>query len=332
MENQNTNFEFSDDILLNIEHQQDTQEQESHTIYSSLEEEINTQENDILQEIQNLQNQESSSKKWYVHMVMSQIFFFGKYILTSSFIFMILLWTTNYSAYIEIAKSYINPEALEQTKDGMYASIGSTHIAQAKEETPEIQNIETTISNEQKLEMIKNKNYHSMEKLNHIGADKEVELNIDITPYENRIVIPKIGKNIPLLDVENRTVENVRELENVFMKELENGVVRYPGSAKPGNEGNAFIFGHSSNFPWMPGKYNDVFALLDNVTFGDEVVVYYDQEKYVYKITQKKVIKPGDTTVLKNVDGKKQISVMTCWPVGTTLNRMIIIWELVEEK
>ncbi len=63
MENQNTNFEFSDDILLNIEHQQDTQEQESHTIYSSLEEEINTQENDILQEIQNLQNQEHSSKK-----------------------------------------------------------------------------------------------------------------------------------------------------------------------------------------------------------------------------------------------------------------------------
>ena len=180
--------------------------------------------------------------------------------------------------------------------------------------------------------MVKNKNYHSMEKLNHTGIEKNIALNIDITPYENRIVIPKIGKNIPLVDVENRTVKNVKELENVFMKELVNWIVRYPGSAKPGQEWNSFIFWHSSNFPWLEGKYNDVFALLDNVVFGDEIIAYYDQKKYVYKVTQKKVIRPGDTSVLQKVEGKKQISLMTCWPVGTTLNRMIVIWELVEIK
>jgi sortase (surface protein transpeptidase) len=35
------------------------------------------------------------------------------------------------------------------------------------------------------------------------------------------------------------------------MKELENGIIRYPGSAKPGEDGISFIFGHSSNFPWV---------------------------------------------------------------------------------
>jgi hypothetical protein len=35
------------------------------------------------------------------------------------------------------------------------------------------------------------------------------------------------------------------------MKELENGIIRYPGSAKPGENGTSFIFGHSSNFPWV---------------------------------------------------------------------------------
>jgi sortase (surface protein transpeptidase) len=35
------------------------------------------------------------------------------------------------------------------------------------------------------------------------------------------------------------------------MKELEKGVIRYPGSAKPGEDGASFIFGHSSNFPWI---------------------------------------------------------------------------------
>jgi hypothetical protein len=55
-------------------------------------------------------------------------------------------------------------------------------------------------------------------------------------------VIPKIGKNIPLLDIKQQTVSGHDELNNIFMKELENGVIRYPGSAKPGQNGNAFIF------------------------------------------------------------------------------------------
>jgi sortase (surface protein transpeptidase) len=31
-------------------------------------------------------------------------------------------------------------------------------------------------------------------------------------------------------------------------------------------------------------------------------------------------------------DGKKELSLMTCWPIGTTLNRLIVFAELQEEK
>jgi sortase (surface protein transpeptidase) len=31
-------------------------------------------------------------------------------------------------------------------------------------------------------------------------------------------------------------------MENIFMKELEKGVIRYPGTALPGEKGNSFIF------------------------------------------------------------------------------------------
>lgn len=340
MQNQNTNHDILEDILLDIETKQDffipeiTAEIDPLNFVETSQENVMTESDDILadfaapvaiiEESQNILPQETSVLK----KTFENIFFLGKYILTSAFIFVILLGTTNYSAYFEIAKSYINPEALETTRQGMYASIQASSFEKQQEE--EI--IAEEISNQQKLEMVKNKNYHSMEKLNHTGIEKNIALNIDITPYENRIVIPKIGKNIPLVDVENRTVKNVKELEDVFMKELVHGIVRYPGSAKPGQEWNSFIFWHSSNFPWLEGKYNDVFALLDNVVFGDEIIAYYDQKKYVYKVTQKKVIRPGDTSVLQKVEGKKQISLMTCWPVGTTLNRMIVIWELVEVK
>jgi sortase A len=115
------------------------------------------------------------------------------------------------------------------------------------------------------------------------------------------------------------------------MKELEYGIVRYPGSAKPGEKGNSFIFGHSSNFPWIAGEYNDVFSRLGQVEVGDIVFSYYGQKKYKYRVIEKKVVKPNDIGVLKNDETKKELTLMTCWPIGTTLNRLIIKTELIEE-
>lgn len=108
-------------------------------------------------------------------------------------------------------------------------------------------------------------------------------------------------------------------------------MVRYPGTAKPGEVGNVFIFGHSSNYPWVQSQYNDVFALLDTLATGDEVIIFYNQEKFIYKITDRAIVKPGDIATLNARDpSKKELSLMTCWPIGTTLERIILFAELVE--
>jgi hypothetical protein len=44
--------------------------------------------------------------------------------------------------------------------------------------------------------------YFSPKKL--VPLKSNVNLTVDIMPYENRIIIPKIGKNIPLVDVDSR--------------------------------------------------------------------------------------------------------------------------------
>ena len=248
--------------------------------------------------------------------------FFVKYILTSSLIFSLLLTVTNYSAYLEIAKNFLSPESLKQSSQAMIASINSTNISKAEADNTQLTSTASILDD---------KSFHSMEKLVWKN-NSDLDINIDIVPYENRVVIPKIGKNIPLVDVENRRVQNVKELEDVFMEELVKGIVRYPGSAKPGEEWNSFIFGHSSNFPWIKWDYNDVFALLDNVVFGDEIIVYYNQKKYIYTVKEKHVVKPGDVAILKRNEWKKEISLMTCWPVWTSVNRMVVIWELTEVK
>jgi sortase (surface protein transpeptidase) len=86
---------------------------------------------------------------------------------------------------------------------------------------------------------------------NYFNQDvSQLSLSVNIAPYEDRIIIPKIGKNIPLVNVEHHDADTSTEWHKIFMKELENGIVKYPGSANPGEKGNSFIFGHSSNYPW----------------------------------------------------------------------------------
>jgi LPXTG-site transpeptidase (sortase) family protein len=143
-------------------------------------------------------------------------------------------------------------------------------------------------------------------------------------------VIPKIGKNIPLIDVNHWPVEWQDELNKVFMKELEKGVIRYPGSAKPGEDGVTFIFWHSSNFPWAKWEFNEVFWLLDKVSFDDDIIIYFNSKKYMYKIREKQVIKPWDVSILKRNKKKNEVSIMTCWPLGTDISRLVVTGELVE--
>lgn len=249
---------------------------------------------------------------------------FMKYIATSTLIFAVLLLTANYSAYIDVAKSYLYADELSQESISLLNSVEASKITSTLSKQKEIdKNASEEIRKSKKSK-------YSIKKLVNETNKKRPKLDIEITPYENRIIIPKIAKNIPLLDIKQKSVGWAKELENIFMKELEDWVVRYPWSTRPGKDWNTFIFGHSSNYPWVKWDYNDVFANLNKLEYQDEVIVYYGQEKYTYKIREKKVITPGQTNILKRNKNKDEITLMTCWPVWTTLNRLIVIWERVD--
>jgi len=250
------------------------------------------------------------------------IIFITKYLTTSFLIFAVLLVWTNYNAYINVAKWFLFQEDYKKESVWILNSVEASNLKEkSKKETTQTWEVEK----EEQTSL-------SIKKYKKELDEKNISLNIEITPYENRVVIPKLWKNIPLINIKNQKVDSTHELENIFMKELENWVVRYPGSAIPGEKWNAFIFWHSSNFPWMGGDYNEVFSNLNFLENWDEVIIYYNQKKYIYTINEKKVIKPGDVSVLKRNPEKKELSIMTCWPIWTTLNRLVVIWEMKEEN
>lgn len=139
----------------------------------------------------------------------------------------------------------------------------------------------------------------------------------------NTIYIPTINTEAPLVYI-NETGEKV------YQEALARGVVHYPGSALPGEGGNAYYFGHSSDFVTKPGKYKTVFALLPHIKVGDEIAVTDNEGKvYKYTITETKVVGPTDTSVLEQGDRKeKLITLQTSYPVGTALKRFLAIGKL----
>jgi sortase A len=100
-------------------------------------------------------------------------------------------------------------------------------------------------------------------------------------------------------------------------------VAIYPGSVPSGQIGNFFLVGHSSVYPWDKTKYGQVFAALDKLKIGDTAVIYLQRRKYEYKITNKYTVAPKDIRLVHPASEAK-ITLMTCWPIGTSLKRLII--------
>jgi len=135
-------------------------------------------------------------------------------------------------------------------------------------------------------------------------------------PNGNFLVVPKIGVSAPIIFSNSYN-------EAAIQKELLSGVVHYNKTALPGEAGNSFITGHSSNYWWNPGKYNYVFANLSKMAVGDQAKIYYNGNKFLYQVTEIKVVNPTDVSVLQGTD-TPTLTLMTCTPPGTSWKRLIV--------
>lgn len=134
------------------------------------------------------------------------------------------------------------------------------------------------------------------------------------------VIIPKINVEIPVNYSEQSTVE--ANIEN----DLESGVVHYPSTVLPGENGNAAFFGHSSNNILNPGKYKFAFVLLHTMLPGDTFYLTRDSKVYVYKVISKTVVDPSDVGVLGPVPGQTATATLiTCDPPGTSLRRLVLV-------
>ena len=134
------------------------------------------------------------------------------------------------------------------------------------------------------------------------------------------VIIPKINVEIPVDYSQNST--NEAAIENA----LEDGIVHYPTTVMPGQNGNTAFFGHSSNNIFNKGKYKFAFVLLHTLVPGDTFYLTYQGKVYVYKVISKTIVDPNDVGVLGPVPGQTATATLiTCDPPGTSLHRLIVV-------
>ncbi len=146
---------------------------------------------------------------------------------------------------------------------------------------------------------------------------KSVEILTPVDP-DFSIVIPKIGANAkvqPNIDASD---------EKIYLDALNKGVAHTLGTAYPGEGGHIFLFAHSTDYFWNVGSYNAIFYLLYKLGKGDEVNLFYQGQRYVYRVIGSEVVDPSQVQYLTRKTNQEFLTLQTCWPPGTTLKRLLI--------
>lgn len=154
---------------------------------------------------------------------------------------------------------------------------------------------------------------------NTIQSKPIAEIRTNHTNRHNAIEIPKISIVAPIIFSNNAD-------NSLVHKDLDSGVVYYPGSVYPGQSGQIVILGHSAPLGWPKVKYDWVFTDIDKLEAGDAIYIDINNKQYMYIVKKKMIIKKGaDVPTLEEASSSNVLTLISCWPPGKDYQRIAVI-------
>ena len=132
------------------------------------------------------------------------------------------------------------------------------------------------------------------------------------------IIIPKINANARIIRDVNPYVSAI------YQQALSQGVAHAQGTGLPGEKANIFLFAHSSGNWYQANRYNSVFYLLYKLEKNDEIRVYFRGALHKYKVDKLTYVEVDEVSYLNRQALEETLTLMTCWPPGTTAKRLIV--------
>ncbi len=130
-------------------------------------------------------------------------------------------------------------------------------------------------------------------------------------PLDNRLVIPKIGVDVLIVEGENQ--------DTALMK----GIWHIPGTSSPDKGSNTVLSGHRFRFLSGPRTL----YLLDKLETGDPIIVYWKGKEYDYIVKGRKIVKPNQVEILDPTK-KPRLTIFTCSPLFSTKERLVLFADL----
>ncbi len=143
-------------------------------------------------------------------------------------------------------------------------------------------------------------------------------LDVEPTNTNFALVIEKIAVNAPV--VKNVSVSD----KDAYNTALNLGVAHAVTSSTPDKGGNTYLFAHSSINFWRIGKYANIFNLLRKLENNDKINVFYEGKRYEYLVIGKEVVAGFNTYPLTRPVLEPVLTLQTCYPPGTTINRLVV--------
>ena len=150
-----------------------------------------------------------------------------------------------------------------------------------------------------------------------LNSETKQELRAPDTDFS--ILIPKIGASARIFP----NIDPSRE--ESFLPVLQEGVAHSEGTVFPGLSGNIYLFAHSTDNFWDVGRYNAIFYLIKDLSPGDEIVVFFENVRYNYVVSESKIVDGDDVSAITQAQGGEETLILqTCWPPGTTWKRLLV--------
>lgn len=239
----------------------------------------------------------------------------------------LFLWTyliTNAQLVIDNFNDHFSSnEVYWISDDSTTSSFDSSHLS-ANDNATEVENLiwkyEWIVSIQQ--EVATDMDHYLQQNLD------SYEFSFNLLPPTNRLIIPAINLDVPLVETNISDFDNVTE--TTFDPDLENGVVKYPTTPAPWEWWNTFFFGHTSQEYWKNNPYWTVFRRIPQLKEGDKIQVIWDWVLYEYKVLDTVIVKPknvNDTYMNFGEEWKEYITLMWCYPIWRTDKRMMVFAE-----
>lgn len=141
-------------------------------------------------------------------------------------------------------------------------------------------------------------------------------------PSMPHIIIPKLGINVAIMLPVSTDI-------NILNSELLKGVVHYPGSALPDENGNVFLFGHSTGLTVVHNKNFEVFNRIQELSSGDIVRIQYGTREFWYRVTSVSTEKASEALIDLRPDQGRKLTLSTCNVFGAKEDRFVVEAEFV---